>query len=278
MAHVHSPLQGQTGVRGYAETSLDLTLKQHRSGYLDTVVAWLTARSGLPVTSVLLEGNIAEALCEQASARGADLVVMTTHGRGPVARSWLGSVADELVRRLPMPVLLVRPGEEKVDLDREQTLRHILIPLDGSTLAEKILKPALALGSLMGADYWLLRVIGPAVLGAHEAAPAATNEAGQRWLRQLQVFHEQDRVEAQTYLRRMAERLRAQSLHVETHVAVEEQPAIAISKHVAKHPTDLIALETHGRGGVPRLFLGSVADKVLRGAGVPVLVQRPSGK
>ena len=52
------------------------------------------------------------ALLEHAAAKNVDLVVMSTHGRGPLSRFWLGSVADELVRRMPVPVLLVRPKEE----------------------------------------------------------------------------------------------------------------------------------------------------------------------
>ena len=61
-----------------------------------------------------------------------DLVVMTTHGRGPIARFWLGSIADELVRVLPMPLLLLRPPEMLPDFTVEPPLNNILIPLDSS--------------------------------------------------------------------------------------------------------------------------------------------------
>src|SRR5438067_676921 len=94
---------------------------------------------------------------------GADLVVMTTHGRGPLGRLWLGSVADALVRDLAMPLLLVRPQETAPDFKREPLLKHLLLPLDGSPLAEQMLEPAVALGTLMEADYTLLRVIKPVV-------------------------------------------------------------------------------------------------------------------
>ena len=85
--------------------------------------------------------------------------MMTTHGHGPLSRFWLGSVADEMVRRATTPILLVRPHEKAIDLAAEPVLRHILIPLDGSALAEQVLGPAAALGSLLQCDdYTLLRV------------------------------------------------------------------------------------------------------------------------
>ena len=88
----------------------------------------------------------------------AGLVVMTTHGRGAVSRFWLGSVADKLVRQLPMPVLLVRPHEPAPDFAHPPIFRRALIPLDGSTLAEQILPHALGLGGLTQAEFTLFQV------------------------------------------------------------------------------------------------------------------------
>ena len=77
---------------------------------------------------------------------------MTTHGRGLLSRAWLGSVADRLVRQLPMPMLLVRPHEtDPADITNPPSIKHVLIPLDGSELSECIVPHALALGRLMGA-------------------------------------------------------------------------------------------------------------------------------
>ena len=130
--------------------------------YLDTTVKRLAVLHSVPVTSALLESPaIAETLNAHAATTGADLIVMTTHGRGPLSRFWLGSVADELVRRATIPILLVRPQEKAPDLSSEPILRHILIPLDGSALAEQALEPALALGKLMEADYTLVRIYFP---------------------------------------------------------------------------------------------------------------------
>ena len=94
------------------------------------------------VTSSLLEGEVVPSFLAHTAETKPDLVVMTTHGRGPLGRFWLGSVADELARVLPVPLLLVRPqAEAEPDLETEPPLRQILIPLDGSKLAEQILGP-----------------------------------------------------------------------------------------------------------------------------------------
>ena len=114
---------------------LDNALKQSEKVHLTQLVERVAEASRVPVSSALLEGNdIAEVLRQRAAAIGVDLVVMTSHGRGPLARSWLGSVADKLVRHTPVPVLVLRPFEGEPTLAREPTFGHILIPLDGSCL------------------------------------------------------------------------------------------------------------------------------------------------
>jgi nucleotide-binding universal stress UspA family protein len=244
-------------------------MEQERA-YLNGMVKRLAAVSPVPVTSALLEGPvIAECLQGCAATSGADLIVMTTHGRGPLSRFWLGSVADEMVRRATTPILLVRPHEKGLDLASEPVLRHVLIPLDGSALAEQVLSHAGALASVIESEYTLLRVYGPevdldpltyAVLGGFEPGT------------------EQLRLKAQEYLHQVAERLKGQGFKVRTHVVLGQHPASAILDTSQSLSVDLIALETHGRRGLPRLLLGSVADKVIRGASTPVLVHRSPGK
>src|SRR5260370_16620054 len=94
-------------------------------------------------------------------------MVMTPHGRGPLARFWLGSVADELVRHAPAPILLVRPQEEKHDepgKSKEPIFRKILVCLDGSELSESIVEKAVPLACLMESEISLVRVIQPMVV------------------------------------------------------------------------------------------------------------------
>jgi nucleotide-binding universal stress UspA family protein len=277
VVHVHSRLEAIYAPDGvFYDEGLDAKLKQSEQAYLDGVVKRLEDVSPVRVSPVLLEGQeIAAVIGGAAADGGVDLVVMTTHGRGALGRLWLGSVADQLVRDLPMPLLLVRPTEAPPDLFHEPVLKHMLLPLDGSQFAEQMLEPAVALGSLMDADYTLLRVIKPIWPGSYDFHDESLGHEAQSLLDQIDRTQEQLREEAEDYLRRVAERLRERALRVQTRVEVEEQPAAAVLKSATVPAIDLVALETHGRRGLSRFFLGSVADKVIRAASLPVFVHRP---
>lgn len=253
---------------------LEAENKAHERAYLDEVTKRLNLDSGISVISNLVEGwvgRVAEVLRDYVTAKSIDLVVMTTHGRGTLSRFWLGSVADELVREAPAPILLVRPqeGEGVPDISQDRIFRHILIPLDGSALSERILEPAIALGKLTQADYTLLRVI-ELMLPANFLSESTVGVDRQ--------LVELLRIDVQHYLDRVAERFQSQMLQVQTKIVFNDQPAWAILEEAEKQRFDLIAMETHGHGGLTRLLVGSVADKVLRGSSVPVLLHRPHGK
>jgi nucleotide-binding universal stress UspA family protein len=252
----------------YLDPTADIQARERERAYLDALATRLAKRLDRAITTTLLDGMVADALHDYATQIEADLVVLTTHGRAGLARAWLGSVADTLMRRLPIPVLLVRPPEAAPDLNHEPVVARILIPLDGSTLAEQVLAHAMALGRPMQAAYTLLQAIDPVILGYTPAAYAMGLD---------ELIIEQERVAAQSYLAEIAERLRAESLRVETNVAIGPSAA-AILDYAHAHRVDLIALATHGRGGLQRWLLGSVADKVVRGASVPVLVYRPQAE
>ncbi|HWP48446.1 MAG TPA: universal stress protein [Candidatus Limnocylindrales bacterium] len=275
LVSVHMPVAiGYVDDLATLDDRLEAENKAHERAYLDEVIKRLAMDPKVPVTSTLVEGwvgRVAEVLRDYVMAKNIDLVVMTTHGRGALSRFWLGSVADELVRQAPVPILLVRPreGEETPDISRDQIFQHILIPLDGSTLSEKILEPAITLGRLTQADYTLLRVI-ELMLPAN-FSPEYSVGVDQQLLELLQV-------DARHYLEEVAERLRGRMLQVQTKIVFNYQPALAILEEAEKQGSDLIAMETHGHGGLTRLLVGSVADKVLRSAPVPVLLHRPRDK
>src|SRR5689334_21271181 len=116
LVHVHVSLMPMYGENVVAyENVQDEVLKRREQAYVLRVVERLRAETDVPVSGTFLGGGVAEALREHAVATGVVLVIMTTHGRGPLARFWLGSVADELVRKMPVPVLLVRPQEGPPD-------------------------------------------------------------------------------------------------------------------------------------------------------------------
>jgi nucleotide-binding universal stress UspA family protein len=247
------------------DEALDAQDRAREQAYLDNLARRLSNDRAVRVTTAVLDDPVAGALQTYAAAHDVDLVVMTTHGRGAFSRFWLGSIADTLVRCAPMPILLLRPHQTPPDLDQMPEMKHILVPLDGSALAERILPPATALGALTNAAFTLLQVVAPEAAGYETDWPTARLAAGT--LKAIQAA-------AQTYLDHVAERLGAQSLVVHTAVIVG-QTAPAILDYAHDHGIDLIALATHGRSGAARILLGSIADKTLRGATMPVLLYRP---
>ena len=255
---------------------LDRELMEHGYNSLDATVTRIKESTGFRATPVPLKGPVPETIAQHASTSGADLLIMTTHGRGPLARVWFGSVADSLVRKSSIPILFVRPQEKVADFAQPPAVRHVLIPLDGSQLAEQALEPALTLGNADKGEFTLLRVV-PAIIPAdYDQISGRVNvELRTSWHQQLHDLKRQLEGEAQDYLDRLAERLRARSLNVHTRLMVHEQPATAILDTASRLSADAIALTTRGQGGLSRLLLGSVADKVIRGATMPVLICPP---
>jgi nucleotide-binding universal stress UspA family protein len=254
---------------------LDLEVRKEERAYLDRVARRLTKQSPVGVTPALLEGDdVAESLYARA-AGGADLVVLSTHGRGPLQRFWLGSVADDLVRRVPVPVLLVRPKPAPPDFTAEPALKHFLIPLDGTPLAEQVVGPALDVGGLMGASFTLLRVIKPALRVNYLPEGSTLTGMMSAMLERVQADQKQMEQEARSYLEGVAEKARARGVPVQLRVAVDEQPAVGILRQAEEVFAGALALATHGRRGLSRIVLGSVADKVVRGTTLPVLLYRP---
>jgi nucleotide-binding universal stress UspA family protein len=243
--------------------------------YLASLIHRLQGTTRITVTSRIQTGEIAPTIAATAEGLAADLIVMTTHGRGPLQRLWLGSVADELIRNHSHRVLLVRPIEGEARKNGEPIIKRVLIPLDGTELAEQMIEPAVDIGSLMAADYTLLRVVVPVLASLTLIDAGTLGEQTRAFMEQSKALTEQKEQEAGAYLERVAQKLRTRSFSVQTKVVVHPEPAGAILE-AAQVGTDLLAIQTHGRRGLSRLVLGSVADKVIRGATVPVLVQRPA--
>jgi nucleotide-binding universal stress UspA family protein len=235
--------------------------------YLRRAADQVEMRTGGRPAVRLLGGPVEDTLCEYATGHGPDLVVMTTHARRPLPRFWLGSVADELASRLPMPVLLVRPQGEAPDWAQAPP-REMLIALDGNAFAEAVLSPAVELGKVTGASFTLFAAVAPPPVAAFDMPVYGAGLMDGGALEHMEG-------EMHTYLEEVARPLRERGLEVRTRVAAEGRPAAAILAAAEAQPCDLIALATHGRRGLSRLFLGSVADKVVRGSAAAVLLCRP---
>ncbi len=268
LVRVHEPLGSMVPVMAGGEGGPELEQWQRRleegeSSYLRGLTE--QAPKALRVSARLLHGIVLDALEVDAHRAVADLVVMTTHGRGGIARAWLGSVADGIVRRLNVPVLLVRPGMDAPRPCDEPCFKRIVVPLDGSRLAESVLEPAVDFARLMDARLTLLQVLPPPYIFDTVETHAAPHTSGYARMRE----------DAGAYLARITGELAGRGVQATAQVLVDPRPAHAIGRFAQESHGELIALATHGRGGATRLLLGSVADKVVRTAPVPVLVLRP---
>lgn len=274
LAHVHHVLPPATLEGVSVFDVVDQHHREEEHAYLESLARKLAQTHSLPVKIVLLDGEVGPALTEYAERMGVGLVVMSTHGRGAFGRFWLGSVTDNVLREMPRPVALIRPDDTQVDLSRDYSLRTILLPLDGSELAEQILPPVIELAKSFDSAVEMVRVVAPVApptyLNEGIALTGITSESIED-LRTLQLQRQED---AQTYLDRMAERIAGSGCRVKSTVVVHENPARAILDEAHRGHVDLIAMESHGRRGLSRLFLGSVADKIVRAAEVPVLLHR----
>ena len=242
----------------------------HRIGESYPVPVKQTVRTGY--------GRGAPALLSYTKEAGTDLIVMATHGYGPLKRFWLGSFADAVARESMIPTLLVRPpGAASAELTAEPKFHRVLVALDGSAASAMILEHARAAAD-EGAEFILLRALPPLVpvtidvdLGV-AADYALRNPAADEELMRARV------ADANRNLEEAAESFRPDNLRVQTVVAENPFAASAILEYAEQSRIDLIALTTHGHGGAMRLMLGSVADKVVRGTQIPVLLYRPAAE
>jgi len=266
LVQVHEPPAPLAAEPGNGlETELNTSLRLQEEEYLRTMANRCMERAGVVTRTELLDGPVATTLASYIQDVGIDLVVMTTHGRSGMSRAWVGSVADAVVRRSAVPVLLLRPHDDQAP--RPLDCRHVLVPLDGSPLAEGILPPAELLHRVCLARFTLLRVVGPL-----QVEPAGTGPAV---LTQSPAAVERAVIAAREYLEGVAAAWRSEGAEVEIAVQVHSIPAVAILDYAATHGIDVVAMATHGRGGWSRVALGSVADKVMRGTLMPVLLFRP---
>lgn len=274
IVHVHVPGGGTYAEAGLYDGLVDGALREQMQAYLDGVIQRLSQVTKVSLRSAIVDGLVVDAINGHARSAGADLIVMTTQGRGPLARFWFGSVADALVRQATIPVLFVRPQESVAEWDQEPAWARVLIPLDGSQLAEQVLEPAVALATATEAEVELLYVVQQLVQEGYVPRSGQVTAL----LDQLREAEHQEQVRAEKYLEKLAERLRNLSCRVTTRVISHIRPAMAILDEASAGGVHVIALATHGRGGFKRMLLGSVADKVVRGATTPVFVYRPLGE
>jgi nucleotide-binding universal stress UspA family protein len=266
---VHEPFP----FAGYADLPWDDDTTAEQK-YLDAVAGELESGAHVSVTKAVLRGAPAEMIIRRAREIGADLIVMTSHGRTGFSRTWLGSVADAVMRKSAVPVFILRADHETTNRRAaERGVKRVLVPLDGSALATGVISVATELARAAHASITLLRIVPivPIVMAYEPTLPVTSlpvvpDEAATQQLLDQAV----------TELESVARRLHEETgIAIDAHAVVAVGAAKAIVEQAEARDIDVIAMSTHGRGA-SRLLLGSVADKVLRSSRVPVLLYRPA--
>jgi nucleotide-binding universal stress UspA family protein len=257
LALVHELAAVTTGPVARAQ----MTLHRAEREYLARVRDRLKTAGLADVTAVVLKGDPREELTRYAGERDPDLVVIASHGRGGIARAWFGSVAEHLVRSVAAPVLVVHAREPTPGLRAPQ---RIAVALDGSKAAEMVLDSAAQLARAFGAELLLCRVVQPVPLPADPILPVTI--AYDTELTDQLLGGSDD------YLARVSERFAETGIPIRRRSLVGHGVAATLIDAARDEGADLIVMTTRGRGGLGRL--GSVADKVMRGAPCPVLLYR----
>lgn len=220
----------------------------------------LLAGRGVNVRWDMATGAPHEAIDTYVRGFAVDLVAMATHGAGASVTHGLGSVAIKCMRMLNIPLYMIRPEGSRIpDLQQEPApLRRVLIPLDGSMVAQGMLADIDPFLRRVDAEVRLIRVV-----------PLNT-------LMQTRYRAESGRMveEARRYLDDISAVYRNQGVRMGEPLVPRGEAATEILRAAREWDAELIAMTTHGRGGVSRLFFGSVAEKVLSTARAPVLLVR----
>lgn len=243
---------------------LPFSVSQSASDYLNYTAASLQP---LSVESVEKIGKPAEAIVDSAMAGTDCLIAMATHGVTGPRRWFLGSVASKVVQSAANPILLIRPVENGLS-PATIALKRVVVPLDGSGLAEKVLPHVASLARKLKLEVQLVRAYALPP-NAYLVADGVINQGPAQFRRSL---HE----ECEKYLDGKVAGLRADGFDPVTATMIEGDAANEIVELAAGSPQCLVAMSTHGRSGVGRWVLGSVADKVVQHARAPVLLIRPN--
>jgi len=235
------------------------------SAYLREVAHDVKEHVGVDVEKKVVRGNPAVRVAEEIASRQPDLLVISTHGRSGVSRWRIGSVADKVIRAACCNTLVVGPkahdDEVWIDAGAEDPFKKILVPLDGSALADEALEVAKRHAEAFGSTIHFVRVVNFMYGGSFTADAGYSPD----------LFEALEEGAAAT-VHEAATRL-GTAIPTETATLIGD-PAIQLEKYVEAKDIDLVVMTTHGRGGFSRTALGSVTDRMLANGAAPVLVVR----
>ncbi len=258
-----------TGIHDYVYSkhhiSVEDALRKETETYLNKASAYFSGTPG-SVSTKIVNGLAAERIVEEAGVNPSTLIAMSTHGRSGIGRWAMGSVTDKVLHMTGKPMFIVRGSDEKPAAAAAK-FRNILLPLDGSAVAEEALGTAIQIAKSMALKVTLTRITPPASSYYQLAEYPAINFS--------QIAEEIDK-DAQKYLENAAQKLKREGLSVET-VLLHGNAAAAIIDEAKKLPGSMVIMTTHGLSGVKRAILGSVTDRVVTESDRPVLVVTAMG-
>lgn len=225
--------------------------------------------------SVITNGKAAEAIVDYSDKENIDLIIMATHGRSGLSRWSHGSVADKVLHNSKIPVWLINSNAKKRSFPRKGQKISILVPLDGSKLAEGILKHVNVLSSQMGKEnveihiFRAIELFAPPFIYPPEM-PINLEEY-------LQYEKKRAADICVEYLQKIFKKIEKEGLQA-SYATLEGNPADAIIDYANKKDIDLIVMSTHGRTGISRWAFGSIAEKVMQSSPCPVFMVRSSTK
>lgn len=248
---------------GFGTQVIDQVMQQ-ASAYVEREAEQMNA-AGVKVTSKALTGDPAEEIIRYAKEIGADLIAMATHRGSAIARGVLGSVTDRVLRSAGIPVMAVHPESLSAFSGSQGQPETIVVPLDGSERSAGVVDLALGVAKAVGAEVVFFRVVQYPYYGvtAIDASYYHT-DYGISFQRQ----------EAEDYLDPLIKKAKAMGVSARS-LVVTGSPASRLLEEVKTLSRPLIIMSTRGESGIKRWVLGSVADKVVRSSGLPVMVIPP---
>lgn len=234
--------------------------EQYYEEYLKGI-AQRVREQGVNTEAEVRAGDASEEIVRVAQERGARMVALASHGRSGISRWMAGSVAGELIRESPVPTLIVGPHALEQG-PGAGAIRRILVPLDGSDIAETALPLAAELAAALDAEVYLAQSLRWVTQAFIYGVPEVTIESMDQQIEQA----------AKEYLTKTKAKL-PQGVTAKTAV-VRGMPADALIDLVAERDIDLVVMATHARGGLTKLALGSIADRMIHGKAPVLLVRR----
>ena len=263
-------------VRRMTPAATDVSDEDDARGYMDGVSKRFVD-AGFNVVAALLPEeppqlllptpsprSIAAMILDYAAQHEAEVVVMTTHGRGGISRRWFGSVADAMLRTSTLPVLLVRSR----DGDRRgesEPIAHVLVAVAADDAAGRSIVAARRIAGVFEPRFTLLRILPAPYRIVEGFLPATVIVTGIDPSAELEAARRELSLHAGSF----------PTMNVEIATLADTEPGRGILAFAGDHDVDVIVVGTHSRRGIDRMLLGSVADKVVRGANCSVLVVPP---